>query len=275
MLNRMYTKTYTAEGIQLVYMSEYDPFKQNEDMIPNTSFHAHEYYELFWCDSTEFHVQLNDHILTIGKGEFLLMPPGVLHHCIEFPVPDRLVICFTVKASDPDCTAPFLPLLARNVYTRWKQDEGCRVLVSLFKTAQQAEHLTEMSIYLFALLTHAAALLEPLQENLHSFLQDDSINRLYKIDMLFGTYYKNNVPLEMVASELNISIRQLSRIIKKQYGCTYGEKILSMRMKEAIKLLHAGKSIAETSEEMGYGSVRSFSAAFKKYYGYSPRHVKF
>ena len=147
------------------------------------------------------------------------------------------------------------------------------MLIGLLRKAQKAERLSEVSSYLYALLSHAMVLLEPRQEELHSLLRDDSISRLYKIDMIINRYYQNDIPQEKLAAYLNISIRQLSRIIKKQYGCTHTEKILQMRMEEALRLLRSGKSIAETAAETGYHSVRSFREACKKYYGKVPREM--
>ena len=66
-----------------------------------------------------------------------------------------------------------------------------------------------------------------------------------------------------------------SSIFKQSVGSTYQDYIFSEKMKLAKKLLiEKEKKIYEISDAIGYVNARSFSDAFKRYYGYTPSNFK-
>ncbi len=57
-------------------------------------------------------------------------------------------------------------------------------------------------------------------------------------------------------------------------GITPHQYLIRHRMKLALHELMVGKSVSETSDNVGYPEVRNFIRAFKKYYGFPPRQVR-
>ena len=92
---------------------------------------------------------------------------------------------------------------------------------------------------------------------------------LLLIDEAF-LYGYQNLTLDDLASQLNLSRRQTERLLMQYYGKTFQQKKADARMAAAVVLLKKQTSITRIAEALGYSSIEHFSASFKKYYGISP-----
>ena len=94
------------------------------------------------------------------------------------------------------------------------------------------------------------------------------------IEELFLYGYRD-LTLEELASQLGLSPRQTERLLYAQYGKTFRQKKNEAKMSAALLLLEEdGRSITETALSLGYSSPEHFSAAFRRYFGLSPRSWK-
>lgn len=85
-------------------------------------------------------------------------------------------------------------------------------------------------------------------------------------------YENQDLTLKTLASRLGLSQRQTERLLQKHYGKTFLQKKFEAKMSEALVLLKdPSNSITDISIQLGYSSVEHFSAAFRNYYGISPR----
>lgn len=102
----------------------------------------------------------------------------------------------------------------------------------------------------------------------HSNLED---SRHAVIDSFFAINYMNDVYATDLADLLNISIRQLSRIMYKYYGLTFKDKLAQIRIFAAKDLLKDKKmTISRIAEAVGYNNTKYFTDAFKKATGETP-----
>lgn len=84
--------------------------------------------------------------------------------------------------------------------------------------------------------------------------------------------YALRISIEGIAEEQFVSASYLSRRFKAATGYTFLELLNIKRVREAIQLLlHSTQSIAEISEQTGFGDYKHFSAVFKRYMEMSPR----
>ncbi len=75
--------------------------------------------------------------------------------------------------------------------------------------------------------------------------------------------YKSNISLETVAKELHISKYHISHIFNQTLGISFNAHINTLRINEACRLIKEDKNnISYISEEVGFGSIRSFNRAF-------------
>lgn len=72
----------------------------------------------------------------------------------------------------------------------------------------------------------------------------------------------------------SLSTRQLTRGFKVSRGCSIGDYIEQRRMETAKRMLVDGESVKAIAFAMGYGSPSSFTFAFRRAVGISPRHFR-
>jgi AraC-like DNA-binding protein len=107
-------------------------------------------------------------------------------------------------------------------------------------------------------------------ENLH-FQHNRIINAIKYIN----NHYMEDISLEDMASLCNLSVRHLSRYFQKLYNKAPHEYLMGVRFQAAVSLLQNSRNnIKEIAERSGYDSVFSFSRAFKKKLGVSPKKFK-
>ncbi len=76
------------------------------------------------------------------------------------------------------------------------------------------------------------------------------------------------------AAELGWTVYELDKASLSLFGAKFAKVVLAIRMKEASRLLAEGRlSCGRIAEKVGYGSVFSFSYAYKRYYGHSPKNA--
>lgn len=83
--------------------------------------------------------------------------------------------------------------------------------------------------------------------------------------------YRQDINLELVANDLNVSASYLSREFKREIGFSLIEFITSKRIRLAREMLrNTTKSVTEIASEVGYNNVTHFHWTYKKLIGISP-----
>ncbi len=84
-----------------------------------------------------------------------------------------------------------------------------------------------------------------------------------------------NLTLDYLSENLHFSKYYISRIINQHLHQSFSQYINSLRVSEACILLKDPKmKISDISEEVGFGSIRSFNRAFKQFFGVTPEVYK-
>ena len=87
--------------------------------------------------------------------------------------------------------------------------------------------------------------------------------------------FKEDITLDIVAEELHLSKYYISRLINKRLEQNFNEYINNLRISEACNLLReTDEKIADISEDVGFGTIRSFNRAFKLIMGISPAEYR-
>lgn len=86
--------------------------------------------------------------------------------------------------------------------------------------------------------------------------------------------YMSPFTLKQLADKTGFSPTHIGRVIKKNYGMSYSDLILTLRMSHAKKLLDDGASAADIYKMVGYSSYNGFALAFKRYYKISPEQMR-
>jgi AraC family transcriptional activator of pyochelin receptor len=109
----------------------------------------------------------------------------------------------------------------------------------------------------------------------HSTLRKDDIDRIHQAKDLLTTYLDNPPSLLELAKQVGLNDYKLKQGFRQVFGTTAFGYLHHYRLEQARGLLEAGHlSVTEVAQTVGYASVTSFSAAFKKKFGMQPRHCK-
>jgi AraC-like DNA-binding protein/quercetin dioxygenase-like cupin family protein len=84
-------------------------------------------------------------------------------------------------------------------------------------------------------------------------------------------HYMDEVSVTELAAQMNYSVPYVSRRFKEEMGMTFVRYLQDYRVKQAARLLLAGKTpVSQVAEQVGYRDVKFFSRVFKTYTGHSP-----
>ncbi len=121
-------------------------------------------------------------------------------------------------------------------------------------------------------LSLAALQTESQGENTRRLKQKD-IQSLNAVKEKLSNEYATHINQEELSRWAGLNRRKLTEGFKSLFGSTVYEYLLVQRMYQAKLLLDKGETIAAISEKVGYSEQGSFSRAFKRYYGVSPRNL--
>lgn len=97
-----------------------------------------------------------------------------------------------------------------------------------------------------------------------------------KIDSFFNTKYSiPNIAIYDLAKELNLSVRQVNRILKEEYNTSFHAKLVERRLMHGKKnLIRTDRTIEIIAEKIGFSSTSGFYVAFKKEFGMTPKEYR-
>ena len=85
-----------------------------------------------------------------------------------------------------------------------------------------------------------------------------------------GEALQENLTISQIAARNAVSVTTVKELFQKYAGISPKAYYSEMRGNEALRLLKAGKDIAEVAELMNFSSPNYFSAFFKRYAGKPP-----
>jgi len=87
-------------------------------------------------------------------------------------------------------------------------------------------------------------------------------------------FYPDQVELNDLAKVAFMSKFHYVRIFQRMYGLTPRHYLRDLRISKAKELIRNGLPVTQVCLEIGYESVTTFSAVFKKCTGYTPREYR-
>lgn len=86
-----------------------------------------------------------------------------------------------------------------------------------------------------------------------------------------SAHYSEEITLDNVAKELHLSKYYISRLLNNKISISFNDYINNLRIDEACTLLiETDKKIADISEDVGFGTIRSFNRAFQRAMSMTP-----
>ena len=281
------------ENIQLkiwVDKSFGTPSDEQRESLPSEPYasrtmHRHSHAEIFCCPSGFLHINTDGQIIQLNKGDIAVIPSGIAHNMLPVIQKDYwAALRFQIiPVKRKDCTDLYSALHAICNVGAIKlfrdQPELTEKIRYIFEKLVYAENHYPLILSLFDIL-YQLTLLKPIQTEQtaeDSVLQrgDSDMQRYEVMDYFINKCYMYPLTPKLLAEQLYISERQISRIVQSKYGMSFHRVLLAKRIMVAEQMLKNSEiQIQEIALAVGFHSPDIFFREFKKKYGMTPREYR-
>lgn len=226
--------------------------------------HLHKELELIYVVKGESHLFIDNRNMTISDGDLFICFPNQVH-CYESSSHGQYFL-FTIS---PDFCIGIKDILSDNVPVNnilklEKDDNIIKTLISAvtyYGRYKETYHAGCIN-YALALILQKLALSPRIKSNSAT---------LQSIIKYCTTNFSGEVSLDDMSRELHLSKYHISHLLNNKLGISFSGYINMLRINNACELLRrTDKSIADVSEEVGFGSIRTFNRVFMQIMNTTP-----
>lgn len=266
-------------GIELVAVTNKESFISSKTISETSAendarhVHTHVTHELFAVTDGEITVTTENEKITF-RDSIVIIPP-YLRHFVFFNSTSAVVLNISIEPGENSSQEVYTAIMngiSQELFSV-KLSENEKFYCQKLIKDQKRNVAAETYPHLISLL-----LLEIFSRFIPQNPPSTSINRnqyTSTIESYVAANSANKIQLADLASELHLCAKQVSRIIKKEYGCTFTELVIKHRMDVAAMLLTNTKmKTYEISGAVGYESPKDFRINFKRIYGKTPTEYR-
>ena len=243
-----------------------------EDHLTTMSKHYHNSIELLIPILGKLELDINTEHLIISEGDLYLVNSQAIHgmhHTIDSEIYKGYALQINY-----DYIKKYYPAIDNYVFNQPNKKIKKLILKDVYNIIQAYDNLEQFSyiniesnvLHLVYLLL--SNLLEK-KNSLNSFSKQDQ--RIIKITKYIDKHYNEDISINDLANEFDLSPVYLSRYFKSHLNITIKEYLTSIRLKKARHdLLFSDYSILEIAYMHGFHNPKSFTNTFKKYYSKTP-----
>lgn len=234
-------------------------------------FHYHAYYEIMFVFEGVVEIVSNEEKYILNSGDVILIPIGAVHFSKISYNCKYLTLGFEMeRAKNIDKYSRIFKrlymLLNKSIFNIKEMDitNKGKQMIDLLKSefSLKAFHInTIFQEIIFSICRY-------IENRYFLYEKDDKNTNLFNFKQVLNrkiTSLDSPTRLKDIAYEMNLSERQLSRIIKTLYGGTFCEIKTYLRIESAKRMLvETDLSIEKISEEVFFISVPSFIKKFKQ-----------
>ncbi len=239
--------------------------------VCDTNRHCNAWYEWHISMDGVCVMDIDGKEYSLGKGDALLIAPGK-YHCLKDADTNHqhFILPFSIQGGE---LAKEIGAYATECQIYFLTETEMTLCGDFLEEIRQRAIFWRKNLYSICVL-----LLSRLFRRISDYIShrekeelSETEPRLGTIDTFFEECMTEECTEENLAGLLNLSRRQLQRVLMKYYGMGFREKRRLARLDHAGWLLRTtGMSISRICEIVGYQSEPSFFKAFKDHYGISP-----
>lgn len=233
--------------------------------------HQHSTYEIFFVVGGALSIVREDETL-VCRNSVVIIPPFVNHYTVPDGI-DGYCMYFTVEHLQKTDGGIFSLIndAIKDKVTVLEITEDEKFYVTHIASTISGKLPRDSAAHLVALL-YGELFCRLLPEN--TALGENtkkSGKYINTIDTYIAAHYCENITLSDIAGELYLCEKQISRIIRKEYGCSLSEVVNRRRLTAACMLLkYTTMPISEIAANVGYEYENYFFTVFKKTFGITP-----
>ena len=254
----------------------------NEKCIATT--HNHSFYELRYYSKGNGEIVIDKEKMKIFPGALYLIHPNEYHYQKDLSI-DEGISQYSIRF------APIMPREDASKIQHKAYDSLCRVLSSMHHINDETlsmlpyfeKLVCEIKGRRYGHIGCTTALLALILTDILRRSELDDMKRgmahtddfILETDAFFSREYPKKVTLEDYARELNISTRHASRVIRKNFGMTFVQKLTETRIEHAkLDLTKGDESISKIASLCGFQSYGYFVTCFKSHTGKTPSQYR-
>ena len=208
-----------------------------------------------WCDGKSYN---------LTEGTWFLAFPNQAHRYENFAQGCYYVLILKptdllryqqiFRSGVPGCAAQYFP-----------DDDGMSNLLAIALREYKRDGFNDV---IAAYLTALFGKLLPHFPVIKSGSNRDNVLKLLEY---CSAHYKEDISVESVAEQLNLSCSCVSHIFSDRISMRFSDYINSLRLSEAAEILkNPDYPVTEVASLSGFPTIRTFNRAFQKHYGITP-----
>lgn len=270
------------ENIKIRVCADENIYAVGEECKATT--HNHSLYEIRYFASGSGEIVIGEQRMVIAPGKIYVIHPNEYHYQENISIRDG-ISQYSIRF------APISPLESSPTVQKRAYARLCEALSSLhyindasFEILPYFEKLvTEIKERRYGHVGCTTALLTFIMTGIlrHSELDDrrrgmaHTGDFMLETDAFFAAEFTKKVTLSDYAKQLNISSRHASRIIRKNFGMSFVEKLTETRIEHAkVELTHSSNSLGEIATACGFQSYGYFITCFRNHTGMTPAQYR-
>jgi AraC-like DNA-binding protein/mannose-6-phosphate isomerase-like protein (cupin superfamily) len=233
--------------------------------------HMHEEIEIVYVKEGSVEAFVGGEAVLLEAGDICIVMPYEVH---SYGGNTRSVVNLFKLYAGGELHAVRLRRGPKLMPTHYRHHDFFEVLLEIEK-----EHLKRrpgytyavpMQVLNFKLMLLRSLMVYTLTER-EGALVEKRCDFLCRFDAFLKEHYTEQISLASAAEAMHYSRSYFAHRFREIAGQSFFEYVTLFRLDEAKERLRGGASILDTALECGFGSVRSFYRAFRKYCGASPR----
>lgn len=252
--------------------------------------HDHTFFELTYVYDGSCTQKVNGRTVTIHTGDFMIIPPGVLHSIsvfnesviIQIPVKtNTLMRIFSNFLTTDNILSMFFinSIYAQNVNDYIIFHSGDDQHIKTAALMMLLENINRQAYWQNMMINTAMNIFGLLLRNYEkgaefpSISKKSDIQRFSLIRFIQDNY--TNINLEMISNRFHYTPEYTSRLIKETTGMTFKQILQKVRIERAsFLLIDTNLSVQNISLQTGYENVEHFIRTFKKVNGMTPTEYR-
>lgn len=218
--------------------------------------HSHLEHELLWVERGSARVRVQSRVWRLSRGLALWIPSGMPHRVTADDAVALGATHISPISSPQIWDAPTLMTVTPAMRELQLHDTRNDMPDESRARAQRV----------------CIDLLTPASDRSPSFIVPTDVRVSRLVDEVLA-HPRDSRSLGDWAAILNISPRTLTRIFSAETQTSFVQWRIAVRMREAVSLLMNGQPVQQVSRQLGYSSVSTFVASFRRVIGMTPGSI--
>lgn len=266
--------------------SDFKIFHLTDTPVQPINFHYHDFHKIliFQSGSVCYHVEGRTYDLI--PDDIVFVPAGVVHRPVfrDASTYERIII-----------------YISRHFLDSY-QEEACDLSLCLKEAHQKKSHVLRLPSFAAARITHIVQELEhsldskeyanafyqrllflelmvklnraALSDNIEYLSSTSSNGKMLHVIDYLNAHLTDDITIDFLADHFYLSRYHLMHSFKEETGCTIGNYLTTKRLLLARDQILQGEPITAVCYACGFHNYSTFSRAYRKHFGHSPREQR-